>query len=396
MENLVRAFGYDKFKGAPRVLVFELKYPLVADIIENMHEMGWSVRTVSTRMVGKGDGGFIERLLTTALEHKPDFLLTINHGGFDEDGALAGILSSLEIPLASWFVDHPMPILGGAEANANGWTQVFSFERTSLEWLAGQGFEDPSYLPTGANPLRFHPEKVEREMARTLGGDLVFVGNSWWTKTRVDPPEWIREIVTRVTSDAKVGRVSLRRGGLEERVAGLIGGAGGRRGRYLVSQAALAEASMLARAEVISALVPLGVRVHGDPGWLEMVPGVDLRPYVDYGTQLPSLFAGTGINLNVTAEQMPTAVNQRVWDVPACGGFLLTDFREDLAERFDAEREIASYETPDEAADKARWYAAHEEERRAVALAAHERVFAEHLLAHRLETLAAVMRRRFG
>jgi spore maturation protein CgeB len=163
-----------------------------------------------------------------------------------------------------------------------------------------------------------------------------------------------------------------------------------------VAKVVLAEASMKRRVQLAQALGPLGLRVHGDPHWKRLVPSVQVADVIDYHTELPALFAASDINANVTAEQMPTAVNQRVWDVPACGGFLLTDAQKDVLDHFEPGREVAVYQSPEEAADKARYYLSKPAERRAIADAGRARVDAAHRYTHRLETVYDTMRARFA
>ena len=164
----------------------------------------------------------------------------------------------------------------------------------------------------------------------------------------------------------------------------------------LGSQVLLAEASMKRRRGFARAMAPTGLQIFGDPYWSEMVPGIKLSPAVDYQKGLPALFAGSAVNANVTAEQMPTAVNQRVWDVPGTGAFLLTDAQEDALEFFYEDEEIVVYRRFDEAADKARYYAKESEKRQAIAKRAFEKVEAHHRVTHRLQKMVEVMRRRFG
>jgi len=93
---------------------------------------------------------------------------------------------------------------------------------------------------------------------------------------------------------------------------------------------------------------------------------------------------------------MKGAVNQRVFDVPACGAFVLTDARRQLENLFEPGREMAVYETAEELVALTGRYLADAPARQALAQAGRRRVLAEHTYPRRLETLFAVMRRTFG
>jgi spore maturation protein CgeB len=93
------------------------------------------------------------------------------------------------------------------------------------------------------------------------------------------------------------------------------------------------------RRDPIRKLIPYGLEVRGDDGWREVCerPG----PAISYRYDLPVFYRRCMLNLNATSLQMPTAINQRVFDCPAAGGFPLTDVQAALDDLFDVEREVA-------------------------------------------------------
>ena len=392
LRRLKTALGYRRFAGPGRLLILDTGYLMVNDVIQASRELGWHTVALPTRCRGNGAGEFVGRLLTALLDHRPDFVLTLNHLGFDEQGVLSQLLDRLDVPTASWFVDHPLPIVGGTPDNATSGCQVFCFERTALPWLAEQGYSDPQYLPT-ATP--FDPGRAQPELVRRLAWPLTFAGNSWWIKARKEPPGWARRGAAALRRIHNITRHEITRG-LEQSLSKVPLPVKHSRARYAVAATAMAEASMARRGQLARALAPHGLRVHGDPAWRQLAPGVDLKPGVKYQDQLPALFAGSQVNANVTAEQMPTAINQRVWDVPGVGGFLLTDDQEDALTFFEEDREVVVYRDFEEAADKARYYLDHPTQRQAIADRARRKVARNHRLTHRLQQMAEVMAARFG
>lgn len=386
---LRRALGYARFGATPRVLLFDSGYLVVGDLADALEDLGWHLFRLATPKQGQGEGAFVRTLLEALVTQRPDYVLTVNHLGFDEKGALAGLLDDYDIPVASWFVDHPLPILGGAEGNATANVQLFCFERTALPWLTAQRYEEPVYLPTASNARYFVGNPSSGEASRAL----TFAGNSWWTKARLEPPPWARKAARALCRDPRgVDYV------LQDRFRKRLSARKrpGSRDPYVVAQVVLAEASMLRRRGFAAALTPLGLCVHGDPHWREMVPDVDLAGMLDYEQALPALFASSAINANVTAAQMPTAVNQRVFDVPAVGGFLLTDAQEDALELFREDEEIVVYRSFDEAADKVRFYHARPAARASIAHAAQSAVNRFHRYTDRVAMIDEQMRRRFA
>ena len=392
-ERLRAALGYPKFRATPRILVFRAKYFVVGDVLDAARELGFEVAEVDAKIQGAGEGKFVAALLTAIVTHRPDFVVTVNHLGFDEQGVLSGLLAEYGVPLASWFVDHPLPILGGADKNATKSCQVFCFERTAIPWLVSRGYENVVHLPTGSNRRWFHPDVAAKLRARFDSTALSFVGNSWWLKARTEPTAQVRKAARELAERGPVDRALLAKG-VPEWVDEASRGPD--RTAFFGMQAALAESSMQTRGRFVRALKPLGLRLFGDPDWKRVVPGVRVEKTLSYETELPALFAASGVNANVTAEQMPTAVNQRVWDVPGAGGFLLTDAQEDALEVFEPDVDMAFYTTPEEAVDKARHYMSRETERLAAAARAFAKVEAAHRATHRMQKMYDVMRRRFG
>jgi spore maturation protein CgeB len=88
-----------------------------------------------------------------------------------------------------------------------------------------------------------------------------------------------------------------------------------------------------------------------------------------WGDALLSLYNTTKVVLNITNWDPAryVALNQRVFDVPATGAFLLTDYSPELEEHYRIGEEIACFSSAEELRDKAGYYLAHDAERQAIA-----------------------------
>lgn len=95
---------------------------------------------------------------------------------------------------------------------------------------------------------------------------------------------------------------------------------------------------------------------------------------VDYHTQMPLVFAGSKINLNITLRSIHSGIPLRVLDIMACGGFVLTNWQPEIAECFAEGVEIVTFGSLEECLDKVRYYLEHEEERRRIVAAGQEKV----------------------
>ena len=94
-----------------------------------------------------------------------------------------------------------------------------------------------------------------------------------------------------------------------------------------------------------------------------------------WGEALIRLYNTSKIVLNVTNWDPAryVALNQRVFDVPATGAFLLTDYSPELEEHYRIGEEIVCYRDVEELRDKARHYLAHDTERERIAAAGYRK-----------------------
>jgi spore maturation protein CgeB len=78
-----------------------------------------------------------------------------------------------------------------------------------------------------------------------------------------------------------------------------------------------------------------------------------------------------------------------VFDVPATGAFLLTDYSPELEEHFAIGQEIVCYRDVEELRDKARYFLAHDSEREAIARRGYEKALKLPTIADRVRAVVA-------
>lgn len=106
-----------------------------------------------------------------------------------------------------------------------------------------------------------------------------------------------------------------------------------------------------------------------------------LRKYscgrVDYKTQMPLVFAGSKINLNISLRSIHSGIPLRVLDIMACGGFVLTNWQPEIEEYFVEGAEVAMFHSLEECMEKIDYYLQHEEKRKQIAEAGRKKVLEE-------------------
>jgi spore maturation protein CgeB len=392
---------YPKFvHAAPRILLVTSAYFLMGEIEAACTRLGYATAFVQLPSQEIGSQEFIERMLSEILAFRPDFVLTINHLGVDKEGVLTDLLARMRLPLASWFVDNPHLILYAYENLASDWVTLFTWDADNIATLKAQGFGRVYYLPLATDPHRFGlgPGRLVR--------DVAFVGNSMVYKVRAKldryafPPALIADLEGLGRAFKDSGELSVA-AFLEQdfpALAVLFRALPDMDTRLAYETLITWQATLDYRLERVAELLPFAPLVVGDRGWFELLPksGWNYHPELNYYAELPAFYPATRVNFNCTSQQMKGAVNQRVFDVPVCGGFLLTDHRRQMEDLLEPGREIVCYGEKGEIPDLIRYYLAHDAARNRIIAAGRKRVLAEHTYDLRLASLARTMREIHG
>ena len=394
---------YTKFRGeALTIALFDFGYFLTGEIARAAGALGHSI----VRVPGRKDetlGDVLGRVIETIATRRPDFFLTVNHLGFDEDGVLAELFRAIEMPSAIWYVDSPNVVVKAFPKNATPFSAVFLWDESYLGEMEALGYRNVSYLPLAADETVFRPRSVSPAERRRFRADVGFVGDSMVAPARDHlrkVPEELHAAVERAAQGVQGARgasvVGMSRALMDPAEREVFDGLP-EKGRSDFEAAVLCRATLLYRLSCLRELSGFSPCIRGDAGWNGLVNG-DFRigPRLDYYRELPLFYAACTVNFNATSVQMGTAVNQRVFDVPACGAFLLTDRQESIGKLFDVGTEVVTYRDRGEIADLARHYLRNRSAREAVAKKGMERVLGEHTYRHRVDGIFRLMREVYG
>ena len=315
------------------------------------------------------------------------------------------LFQGLKIPYISLFYDNPMnPALKNliSTMNSDLYT-VFIWDHYCIERFADKYGKKAHYLPLATNPEIFLPRQADS----SYQSDLCFIGSvtsetdydskrksSGWDQWFID---FAREVVNtrRINPGAPVDAIitalidtlpqpsqnEIRDYSIKAEFAAF-------------TDSINAELVDMERREAIKA-VPETVKValYGTQGWMQLKgDNLHFRGSVKYHQEAPIIYNSSKINLNITSAQLVDAVNQRVFDVPACEGFLLTDSKGSLPELFEPDKEVVIYENLADMKEKILYYLSHETERKSIARMARKRLLAQHTYAHRANQIISVLR----
>ena len=129
-------------------------------------------------------------------------------------------------------------------------------------------------------------------------------------------------------------------------------------------------------------LVTLFTSSHTNRLW-----NVTCHPTVSYQAEMPKIFASSKINLNFTIPNIENGIPLRVFDVLAAGGFLLTDYREELCHQFENGVDFVIFEGIPDLIQKAGYYLSHNEERQQIAKNGQRKIQQSHQYSMRLNKI---------
>jgi spore maturation protein CgeB len=150
------------------------------------------------------------------------------------------------------------------------------------------------------------------------------------------------------------------------------------------------------RAHRVRMLEGFNPLVVGDRGWKELLGrGFQLHSELNYYGDLPCFYNMSRISFNATSRQMKNGVNQRVFDVPACGGVVVTDRTRQLEDLMEPGRDLLAYGNAEEIPDLVGRCLHDGRFHGKIAESGYRRVLDEHTYVKRAEKLVAAMRRDY-
>ncbi|MDK2920485.1 MAG: spore maturation protein CgeB [Desulfonauticus sp.] len=397
---------YRKFTAEPKILLITSKYFLIGEIITACKKLDYQYYLLHLENQEIGSEEFIKLLLKAILEFKPDFILTINHLGVDKEGILMDLLEKLELPLASWFVDNPHLILYMYHKVKSNYSVIFTWDIDNISLLKERGFSRVYYLPLATDTTRFNP-KNNLKIVNRLSIPISFVGNSMYYKVKAREEkllsfETILQHYKQVAFEFKDSDYLVVSDFLRDHYPNLYQlwlDLPSIESKLDLETLITWQSTLEYRLENIKEILSFRPVIVGDRGWFKLLKANDLWSYhqeLNYYTELPYFYGQSKINFNATSAQMKGAVNQRVFDVPASGNFLLTDYRYQIEHLFEAGKEVIYYKDKSEIKELVKFYLNKDSERNKIIEKARKRIISEHTYENRLKTLYSTMSKLFN
>jgi hypothetical protein len=112
-----------------------------------------------------------------------------------------------------------------------------------------------------------------------------------------------------------------------------------------------------------------------------------------WGRQMYQVFGRSKIVLNHHGDVAPSANNLRLFEATGMGALLLTDWKENLSEMFEPDKEVIAYRSTEECIQLLSRYLQNDQRRAGIAGAGQERTLKEHTYLQRMEEIVGIVQR---
>jgi len=318
-------------------------------------------------------------------DHRPSLLLGLNRGTLPPPAEKAVVQE--KIPQVLYFLEDA----DWYDPNREDWQvfeRIYVFDPTHGRTIEELGLQNRRVLPLGAllrPPRYFPPWMGDRRYP------ISFVGSSGLNRESGRYFQQIERMRPGVRATCKPliqgclehGATWLReRLSQEEQLAGL--GSPGLQLKMIEE-----EATIRSRLRFLEVLGGLPLTLFGDAGWgtgehARSLSGCYAGRAVRYPGETAAVYARSDININLFHLQCEHSLSPRVYDVMACGGFLLSQYSPAFEEMFRIGEHLDTFADPSELLEKVHYYLARPNERREIAQRGQAEVLARHTATHRL------------
>ena len=370
------------------------------DIIEAFERLGFHVSSCSLE---KGTGiseRDAEKAIRPRIERKrPDFVFSFN---YLPDASM--ICQEYDIPYVSWVYDSPH-IQVYSYTVLNPCNHIFLFDYFLYDKFAREGISTVHYLPLAVNDQRLRNLQNTDLLKRKYEADISFVGALYdepkhrlYAKFQnIDP--YAKGYLDAVTSAQKMvyGYNFLEEmltpqilNELEKEYPTDPNASTAMKPEEIYADYVLSRhVTAMERREILqmlgNAFPQNRIRLYTNNK--TQFKGVENQGPVDYYDEMPYVFLNSKINLNITLRSIKTGIPLRAFDIMGCGGFLLTNYQQELLEYFEPDSDFVYYSSYDELRTKAEYYMSHDKERKEIAENGREKVLREHTMIIRAEEI---------
>ena len=346
------------------------------------------------------DSEFAEGFLTKLHSSKCNAVIT-----FDYFPIISMLCEINNIPYYSWIYDCPMNTVLSLTAK-NACNRILCFDRNQATLLQSYGIENAVHFPLWSDPgMKAMIDGTKDEVKRKYACDISFIGNFYnggnnrmrnaMSAGKIDAYSrgYIDAIVK---SQRKIFGGNIIRESLTDDVKEKIVEACelSLDDKYIqddlqkAAEAIGIEVSCKEREETIECIAKdYAINLYTSSK-LEFDTGKLInKGFADNTKELPLIYNSSKINLNMTSTNITSGIPLRVLDILSCGGFCLTNYRDEIAEYFIDGEDLVIYYDLNDLKEKIALYLANDDIRTKIAENGHKKAIAVFNIDDRLKKM---------
>ena len=349
----------------------------------------------------RDDPEFESRFSSDLQKEVPDFVFSFNYYPL-----ISKVCNREGVKYVSWVYDSPHIALYSYTL-INKCNYIFLFDSQMYENFASKGIRTVYYLPLAASVRRLDAVRIAPEIQRRYGAGVSFVG-AMYTEAhnfydRMEPglDDYTKGYLQGLmAAQMQIDGMNFVENCLSQNVLErmlqaypMIPNVDG------VESSAYMYAQYMLNRKITSVERTQLIRQIGEKYPVKLytkdkeftAPGVTCMGQIDYYDAMPYVFKCSDINLNITLRSIQRGIPLRAMDIMGCGGFLLTNYQEDLLQFFTPGEDFVYYESHQDLLDRIGYYLTHEDERRRIAENAHRKVAADHTYDIRIRQMLEIV-----
>ncbi len=366
----------------------------VDDVADTLRSMGYSVFSLDYSLLS------IEEIGNLFDNYKPHLVFSINY-----INRLPEWCERYNTPYLCWEID---PSIDSVKCNVSmpNKSYIFTYRKKNMDLFSRAGFTHTHYWPLASNPQkRFSPSLSDEEKEK-YSCRVSFVGESMVVQSQTLFSKFlslcaafgldIQECAARANNILQEQRKDFS----VFSVADLI------KDEFpelytdpnklqsfnlnpvmLLGEAAAAEK----RLYYMKALESYAINLWGDSDWQKIVGnGAIYRGKAGHRFELNKIYSSSLINIDINRIYQKDIVTMRVFDVLACGGFVLTEYTDTLQELFKIGDELDTFSSVVEMKDKVEYYINNPSLVTQIAQKGRERVLKDHTIYQRVQKMLEI------
>jgi len=371
----------------------------IDDLAEAVRDMGYGVLPLELLRVGTAE---IDHTVRRA---NPVMILGINYvKGIEALGARH------RTPVACWEIDPTTDRILPAQGTTR-WLHLFTYREAQVPAFESAGYERVTYLPLASNVSRRKPRACTPDEQQRYGVSVAHVGSSMDAQARHFEASYLqaykawrggtpeaeaegRQIMAEILASQRAEPCRYHVDTLmRERLGDFMAAMVERRPELDITNWLAEMAARDKRVDMMARLASFDAHVWGDPGWKAVEDsGVSYRGRAAHGDELTKIYSAARVQIDIGRIYQSDIITMRVFDVLACGGFLLAEHSEALESCFEIGLELESWRTPEELEDKVAYYLEHSAEREAIAQRGLNAVRDRHRMRQRVKRIVGSIR----